>query len=427
MSSSFIALAITLLCIILFLTEALPNAVTACLGCVLMVLSGVSSFETVFSSFGGSIVLLLAGAMVVGNAMFETGAAQLIGRQVIRWSRGNGRLFLLIGGTVAGILSMFLANNAVIAIFLTIIDSICLVSPSLNHKDYTLPIACCAMVGGACTLVGCTPQLTANGILQEMTGLNIGMWDLLGPGICLLVIYILYFYFLGYFRGQRIWGDRPLLDKKMAKDDTYAVFEKEFDQKKLITMLFIVTAMIISYAVGWISTTMTALCAAMLCLITRCCDPKHCIQELNWDCLIFLAGSLGIANGLTESGAGELISGCFLSVLGASVNPMFAFSILVLLTLIISQVITNSTAIIITLPISLSLCSAYGFSHKAFCLGIVYAASLACSTPLAAAQITVTQVAGYRFSDYVRYTWPLAVLSFIGILIFVPLFFPLVL
>ena len=61
----------------------------------------------------------------------------------------------------------------------------------------------------------------------------------------------------------------------------------------------------------------------------------------------------------------------------------------------------------------------------AFTLGIVFAANLTYSTPLANAQTAMTLVAGYRFSDYIRYTWPLALLVYAAIVVAVPLFFPL--
>jgi len=107
-------------------------------------------------------------------------------------------------------------------------------------------------------------------------------------------------------------------------------------------------------------------------------------------------------------------------------SPMIIFSIFVLLAFVISQFITNSTAIIIVLPIALSLCDVYGFNHMSFSIGIIFSASFACSTPLAAAQVAMTQIAGYRFSDYLRYTWPISVFTYVGILFFVPLFYPLV-
>ena len=79
--------------IVLFITEWLPSVVTGALGCLLMVLFHVCELSNAFSGFASSIIYLLFGAMIVGNAMFETGAAALIGRQVIRLSRDNERHF----------------------------------------------------------------------------------------------------------------------------------------------------------------------------------------------------------------------------------------------------------------------------------------------------------------------------------------------
>lgn len=426
MTPAVIGLLILLLCVVLFLTEWLPSAVTACLGCILMVLFGVCSFEHAFSGFSSSTVLLMVGAMVVGIAMFNTGAAQLIGRKVIHWSRGNTRIFLLVGCTVAGVLAMFLANTAVIAAFLPIVDSVCRTDARMKRKDLCLPIACAAMYGGASTLIGCTPQLTANGIMREMVGLEMGMWDLTGPGVCLLAVFLIYVQLAGYRRGQAIWGDRP--EERMDLDEAKvaSVMEEHYDKRKLVPMCIIVAAMVVSYATGFLSTAMTAMCAAVLCFVFGCCDLKGVLKEMNWDCVIFLGGCLGLATGFTESGAGELVAGAVSTLLGDVTSPLFIFAVLVLLTFITSQFITNSTAIVIVLPIALSLCTAYGFRYLPFCLGVTFGASLACSTPLAAAQIAMTQVAGYRFSDYFRYTWPLSLVSYVGILIFVPLFFPLV-
>ncbi len=425
MPPAVIGLIVLLICVALFLTEWIPNPVVACLGCLLMVLFKVCTFEQAFSGFSNSIVLLMVGAMVVGAAMFDTGAAQLIGRRVVHWSHGNVRAFLLAGSVVTGVLAMFLANTAVIAAFFPVIESVCRTDPRMKRKDLCLPIACAAMYGGACTLIGCTPQLTANGIMREMTGMEMGMWELTGPGLCLLAIYLVWLQLFGFRRGQRIWGNRAEEEMELDEDKLASVMDQHTDKKKLIPMFFIVAAMMLSYATGFLSPALTAMCAAVLCFVFGCCDLKIVLREMNWECVIFLGGCLGLAAGFTASGAGELVAQAVSALLGDVASPWVIFAVLVLLTLAISQFITNSTAIVMVLPIALSLCGSYGFSPMSFCLGITFAASVACSTPLAASQITMTQVAGYKFFDYVRYTWPLTVISYIGILIFVPLFFPL--
>lgn len=107
MTPDILGLFILGVCVLFFLTEWLPLAATGCLGCLLMVLLGVDSFQSVFSGFSNSIVLLMASTMIVGIAMFQTGAAQVIGRAVIRWSKGNEKVFLAVSCVLTGPSSLF--------------------------------------------------------------------------------------------------------------------------------------------------------------------------------------------------------------------------------------------------------------------------------------------------------------------------------
>ena len=124
--------------------------------------------------------------------MFETGAAARIGHQAVIWSKDNERRFLLISGFAAGLLAMFLANTAVIAAFLPIIDGACSTSCRMKRKNLTLNLAICTMLGGSCTLIGCTPQLTANALLFETTGTSLSMFTMFAPGFLMLLFYLFF-------------------------------------------------------------------------------------------------------------------------------------------------------------------------------------------------------------------------------------------
>ncbi len=426
MSTGITGILILLFCIILFITEYLPAVVTGALGCLLMVLFQVCELSDAFSGFASSIVYLLFGALIVGNAMFETGAAALIGKQVIRLSKDNERLFLFISGLTAGCLAMFLANTAVIAAFLPIIESVCDNSTHMKRKNLTLNIAICTMIGGSCTLIGCTPQLTANALLMETTGMELSMFTMFAPGACILIIYLFCTQLFGYRLGENIWGNRP--DKAMEMDNHHdsSCISETYNRKKIITMFFILAFMILFYITEWLSTAMTAMCAAMLCILTGCTNTKSIRQNLDWDTVLFLSFCLGLANALNAGGSGEILTRAASSLFGNNASPMLVYGALCLLTLITSNFITNSTAIIIVLPIGLSICTAMGLNPLTVCLGIYFAASLACTTPLAAAQISMTLVAGYKFSDYIKYTLPHAIIMYLCILLLIPYFFPLI-
>ena len=197
MPADVIGLIILIACVVLFLIRCLPEPVVGLIGCILMVLLGVTDFKTAFSGFSNSIVLLMASSMIVGIAMFKTGTAQSIGRIVMRLARNNEKIFLMASCIVSGILAMFLANTAVLAADIPIVDGVCQSNGNMKRMNLLLPIACSVMIGGVSTLIGCTPQLTANALLISMSGMEMGMWDLTGPGLCLFAVFLIYTFFFG--------------------------------------------------------------------------------------------------------------------------------------------------------------------------------------------------------------------------------------
>ena len=349
MATGIIGLLILTLCILLFITEWLPAVVTGALGCLMMVLFQVCTLEEAFSGFSNSIIYLLFGALIIGNAMFETGAAARIGHQAVIWSKDNERRFLLISGFAAGLLAMFLANTAVIAAFLPIIDGACSTSCRMKRKNLTLNLAICTMLGGSCTLIGCTPQLTANALLFETTGTSLSMFTMFAPGFLMLLFYLFFTQLFGYRLGERIWGGR--LEEHFLLDAPSATMEKPLsspnDKKHRMILGIILAAMLFFYLTEWLSTAMTAMCAAMLCILTGCTNVKTIRNTMDWESVLFLAFCLGLANALNAGGSGELMTGFISSMLGNHPSDFLVYAALCLLTLAVSNFITNSTAILI--------------------------------------------------------------------------------
>lgn len=416
-----ISLFILVIILILFVTRLIPSPVAAILGCVLFVVCNICSLEQAFSGFSNSIVLLMVGMMVIGTAMADTGLAKLIGEKVSKLSKHNERLFIAIAGTTAALLSTFLSNTAVIAIFLPIISAISQADKTMNQMNITLPVTFGAMFGGVCTLVGSTPQLTANGILSEMTGQELGMFDFGIPGVILFVVYMVYVLFIGYPIGKKIWGDR----KSVENTENATTKQETISIKKIVVISIIFLSTITMFIGGWIDVSLIAVIAALLCVITGCTTYENAVKKMDWSVVFILAGCLGIASGLKTGGAVELLGQTLNNIFGKDVSPLLIFAIFVLMTMFISNFITNSTAVIITLPIALSYCTTSNLNPVLFTLGIVFAANLAYSTPLANAQTAMTLVSGYKFSDYIRYTWILDTLVLMVIIFVFPLLIPL--
>lgn len=424
MESSVIALIILGATVVLFLTNWIPSAATAVLSCTMMVLFGVTSFSKAFSGFSNSTVILVFCLLTVGIAMENSGLAYSIGKLILRFAHSE-RLFVVAGMLLSAVLSMWLANTAVIVMFLAIVNSVVKASGEMRLKHVCLPICMGAMFGGACTLIGSTPQLTVQTIMEANAGITYKMFDFMPVGLCMLAVLVLYYLFFGYHMGKKLWkedGD-DVDEERMMELIHRSQMIAEGSKKNQIIVGCVLVLMMILFATELLSTTMTALVVMFLLIILGQVKEKEIIAKMDWVVLIRLAGCLGIAAALDDCDAGRLIADVFIGIFGSHISESVLLLATISLTLVISNFITNSTAVFIVLPPVLAIVNGLGFNPAPFGIACTYAASLTFATPLANAQTGITMVAGYKFGDYFKYNGLLEVIVVVMVWLLVPIFF----
>ena len=401
MDPAVLSLIIFTFCIILFIWDRLPMATTAILGCVLMVIFKICNFKTAFAQCASSTVILTIGVMMIGAAISETGLAATIGAWIVRVSKGSETKLIIGTYLVSAAMSAFLTNSAVLAIFIPIIMGLSAANDKIKAKDLIMPIAYGCVIGGASTLVGSTQQMTAQGLLEESGARLFKTFDFTLVGGVLVILGLVYCLTAGRFLGDKIWGKRP--------DD---------DAMIIMAVIFLLT--VVFYITEWIPLAITSSSAAILCIITGCIPQKKAFTAVNWNIVGRLAGCLGLAKALESAGGTKLIAQAFSNVVGDSLSPFLLFAILVLLVQVVSEFMSNSTAILIVLPIVLSIAPQLHLNPYSFALGITLASGVALSCPLASSTLGMSMSVGYKFNDYFKYSIFYDILAYLVIIAMVP-------
>ena len=420
MGIDVISLIIFGFCVVLFVWDKLPMATTALLGCALMVIFGVCDFKTAFGQMASSTVVLTIGVMIIGASISETGLAEVIGKWVVKIS-GGSEVKLIIGTfVVAAIMSAFLTNSAVLAIFIPIVMGVSKSSKKIKGLNVFMPIAMACLMGGASTLVGSTQQLTTQGLLEEAGLQTFRMFDFTLVGGVILVLGLLYSVFIGRRRGEKIWGDREEADLDI-KEDTHANHKKS----KMIIMAVIFVATAVLYITEWIPLAVTSTMAAILCIVTGCITQDKAVKSVNWNIAGRLAGCLGLSKALDAAGGTKIIANFFMSIVGKDISPFLLFAILVLMVQVASEVMVNSTAILIVFPIVFSLAPILNLNVYTFALGITLASAMTMSCPLSSSALGMSMTVGYKFRDYFKYGVFMDIIAYITIIVMVPLIYGL--
>lgn len=219
--------------VVLFVREWMPADVAALLILVVLGLSELVPPEGLFSGFASNAVMSIVAVMILGAGLDRTGVLGGAARVILRVSGGReGRLVMALSAC-AGVLSMFMQNPAVAALFLPVASR---VSARTGYplSQLLMPMGFCIILGGQMSTVGNSPMILLNDLVSSINrNLPPGagslqyypLFSVLPVGLGLFVIGLLYFNFFG----RRLLPDGERQAVTPSRTESY--FEQLYGQK----------------------------------------------------------------------------------------------------------------------------------------------------------------------------------------------------
>lgn len=416
------ALLILAVVVFLYISELIPLAVTSFGGCAAMVLLGVTDFSTAFSGFSSNVVFLVGGMILVGIALFQTGAAELVGNHIISLTRSNEKLTLLAIMVVAGILSAFLNNSSTCAMFIYIIAGMAVSSRGkIGARRLLMPLAFAANAGGMITLVGSTPPLIVQGVLTQNGYNPLGFFEFALIGLPVFLLVIVYMSTIGYRLTDRL--QEPDLSRRCAAPNGHGGEHPAHPRRQMYIALGIMGLCVVLFATEVIPPELTSVLGAFLVLVTGCVTEKEAYESFDWATVLVLAGSLGIARSLDVSGAGRLIADSVLS-LGFGDSPFMVYAAILALAGVLTQIMSNTATTAMLAPIALFISQGLGVSPYPMLIGLCTMTAAAFASPVATPPNTMVLIGGYRFKDYLLIGGTMNVLVYLLVVLLVPVIWP---
>ena len=168
-----------------------------------------------------------------------------------------------------------------------------------------------------------------------------------------------------------------------------------------------------------------ALIAAIAVVAGGCLDPDEAYGSLRWSLLMLIFGSLALGRAMESSGAAQLVVDGVMHLI-EGLSPFVILSIVYLLTMVLTEFLSNNATAILLTPIAIGLAHGIGVDPRPFVVAVMLAASSAFATPIGYQTNTfVYNAGGYKFSDFVRLGLPLNLITWIAASLIIPWAFPL--
>jgi di/tricarboxylate transporter len=407
-----ICIIVLLSAMVLFVTEAIPPAVTAILVPTVLSLPGIDvlSGKDAFKNFGEQWTVTFLGMFIIGSAILKTGFAARIGDFIVKHAKRGQRQILILLCITMGVVAAFITNAACMLLFAPIVAGIAY-SAGAKPSQFFMPIAFCVNIGGNMTLMGAPSKGIVNGIMESYGVAPFNFFSYLPAGAIMFAAAIVY---LALYGNKRM----PVIDVQRVEPEQTNEARSKKAPFATAAFLFVVVTM----STGFLPPAVAAMSGVCIVIISGCISLKEAFGAVSWSTIWTFAGMLALGDALQKTGADKMIAGFLAKNIGSPVNAFY----IDLLNLPADHGVYVQRRV--------GRCRAadrdqLGARHRAsplpYCMAVGIAVSLDFLMPFGSGSCIIAyEMGGYSYMDFVRKGTPLMLLCTLVGLITIPIFFP---
>ncbi|WP_299709396.1 DASS family sodium-coupled anion symporter [uncultured Pontibacter sp.] len=400
---------IMVFCLAFWMTEVIPLSMTAFLGVLMAVMTGIADISTAFQNLGHPIILLFIGSFLLARSMTRHGLDKRLALFILSRKIFQKSLFSMFLGfsLVSYVLSMWVSNSVTVAMLLPLtIGVLQLIHEPESRKSpaafFLLGIAYSASIGGISTIIGSPPNLIGvNYLSKEGISIDFLQWMIMALPISLSM----YAFMLLYVRWfLKKFNFSPEGIKAYVAEQT--ITQPPISKGERITMSVFTLAVILWLSPGvfnllgmeaaytfmstyFAESTVAVLAALLLFLIPPGQEnggegtlTASDLVKIDWDTILLFGGGMALGQLVVTSGLADVIGASITSVVDPDQLIILVF-VLVGGVLMLTEVSSNTAIAITFVPIIIGILNQLELPELYPVLGVVVACSMAFMLPVA--------------------------------------------
>ncbi len=410
------ALFLLLLAAGLWISEAIPPFAVSILiiGYSIYILDSVNlaiisqDWEKYIGSWSSPVIWILLGGFFLALGAQVTGFDVRFAQYILNYF-GNRPKVILLGCMIStGLLSMFMSNTATMAMMVGISTPI--VSNLKRNdpfiKSLYLGLAAAATLGGMGTIIGSPPNAIALGIIQgEEIHFDFSSWMLVGLPIALLMIVLVWLLLIRMFKPHQQF----LATAIQTAPGMFSLRNTALNRWIVVVTFCLTIGLWITSSWHHLPVAVISFLPILLFTVSGVIIGED-LKQLPWDMLILVAGGLTLGTVISDTGLSSMLLAQI-----PIINQLFIMLLLLgWLTALLSNIMSNSAATSVLVPLGLSL-----LPEKALLVALVIglSASTALFLPISTPPNAIAYSTGFlRQSDF---RWLGLIIGIVGPLLIV--------
>jgi di/tricarboxylate transporter len=190
-TEQWLTIGIVVIAVLLFISEWLTVDLIGLILISLLIITGILTPSEAVRGFSNSATITIASMFVLSAALLKTGQLKFIANYFSGLLIRNKTAGILLLMLFAGIISAFINNTPVVAVFIPIVLDAA-VKAGISASKILIPLSFASMFGGLCSLIGTSSNILVSDIAVEHKLPAFGMFEMLPAGIVFFAVGILY-------------------------------------------------------------------------------------------------------------------------------------------------------------------------------------------------------------------------------------------
>ena len=208
-------------------------------------------------------------------------------------------------------------------------------------------------------------------------------------------------------------------------------YDTSLQKKKLwwVTSL-VILVVILSAAFGFVPILKGVILGVVCLFVLRIITPNEAYQAIHWQVIVMIAALIPLGKVMQSTGTAAWIGSSVIDMVHLvplDYQPIFLLALIYLITMILTEISSNAATAIIMAPIAMAITANMGLEARPYIFAVCFAASASFITPVGyQTNLMVYGPGGYKFSDYMRVGFPLAITLWLLATLVIPKIWPLV-
>ena len=374
--ANYAMLAIFLAAIVLWITEAIPNYLTALLVILGLVLTEVTSQKEAFAQLGHPVMWLNILSFVLASMLVKTKAARRLALWfVIRFGHSASGVFfsfLIINVVLSAFISATTVKAAILLpIFMVVAAVYGASNGSRNNfgRNIVLQNLFQVNIGASGFLTGSGANLLAASLIggaMGITSISYSDWFVAAFPLAILLL------FIGWWIGVKVIFPIPKEERKPQIEGGLAKLRVELDSMgkmdieeiKSIAIFVGVLAMWATDKLHGVDATTVAFIGAVIALLPGVGVVKWNDVDIPWHLMLFSAGAYAIGAGLDATALPKSMVDVLFNSLGVTENtPFWVLYLLLTAMMLFSALLFQSKTMraLIFIPIAIGVAQKFGY------------------------------------------------------------------